>query len=99
MIEPEYDHAQLPGHEQAAAFWVGAMIATQAIAVYIDADRSRGPFGASPDFDALPARLKVRILEACEAEFKRQRIKLLRESLKIGDPTVADLASMASDPS
>ncbi len=97
MIELKYDPQQLPGHEQAAAFWVGAMIATQAIPVYIAADRSPGPLGAPPDFDALPARLKVRILEACEAEFKRQRIKLLKESLKSGDRTVADLAAMVDD--
>ena len=92
MSEPVTNLAQLPGHEQAAVFRVGAMIATQAIAVYVDVEQSRGPFGAPPDFDALPARLKVRILEACEAEFKRQRTKLLQESLAIGDPTVADLA-------
>ena len=97
MTEPVRDPAQLPGHEQAAVFRVGAMIATQAIAVYVEVDRSPGPFGAPPDFDALPARLKVRILEACEAEFRRQRMKLLQESLAIGDPTVADLAVTASD--
>ena len=38
------DPTQLPGHEQAAAFWVGALIATQAIAVYVEPDRSGGPF-------------------------------------------------------
>ena len=50
------DPTQLPGHEQAAAFWVGALIATQAIAVYVEPDRSGGPFDVSHEFDHLPAR-------------------------------------------
>ena len=45
----------LPGHEQAAAFRVGALIATQAIAVYIEPDRSPGPYDVPCEFDRLPA--------------------------------------------
>ena len=86
------DPTQLPGHEQAAAFWVGALIATQAIAVYVEPDRSGGPFDMSHDFDRLPARFKVSILSACEEEFRRRREVLLRDSLAASDPTVADLA-------
>lgn len=86
------DGTYLPGHEQAAAFWVGALIATQAIAVYIEPDRSGGPFDVSHDFDRLPARLKIRILEACEDEFRRRRESLLSDSLAAGDPTAANLA-------
>ena len=97
MIEPPMNPAQLPGHEQAATFWVGALIATQSIVVYVDADRSGGPLGPSPGFDALPARLKVRVLEACEEEFRRLRLNLLQEGLDSGDPTVADLVTTATD--
>jgi len=96
MTELKTDPDRLPGHEQVAAFWVGATLATQAIAVYIDAGRSQGPYGTSPDFDALPARLKIRTLEACEQEFERWREKLLQECLEAGDPTVTDHISKGS---
>ena len=79
-----------PGHEQAASFWVGAIIATEAIAVYIDTDRQGGPYDAC-DFDSLPTPLRLRILEACEREFKTRRDKLLNESLEAGDPSVEHL--------
>jgi len=94
MREPIEDPSQLPGHEQAAVFRVGALIATQAIAVYVESDRSGGPYAPSADFDALPARLKLRILEACEQEFRRQRERLLEDSLAAGDPTMADLGEL-----
>ena len=58
MTESKTDPDRLPGHEQLAAFWVSATLATQAIAVYIDADRSPESYGDSPDFDALPARIE-----------------------------------------
>lgn len=90
------DRTELPGHEQAAAFWVGALIATQAIAVYVEPDRSGGPFDGSHEFDQLPARLKISILKACEEEFPRRREAVLRDSIKMGDPTVTDLADELS---
>lgn len=90
------DHTQLPGHEQVAAFRVNALIATQAIAVYVEPDRSGGPFDVSYDFERLPARLKISILAACEEEFRRRREVLLRESLAARDPTVIDLGARAT---
>lgn len=72
-------HAQLPGHEQAAAFWVGALIATEGIAVYIDADRSGGPFDTTYEFERLPKALQISILKACEEAFRRRREALLRD--------------------
>lgn len=92
MIEPIKDPSQLPGHEQVAAFRVGAMLATQAIAVYVEPDQSGWPYRSSTDFEALPVRLKIRILEACEDEFKRRRQSLVKDSVAAGDPTVMDLA-------
>jgi hypothetical protein len=96
MLEPIIDPSKLPGHEQAAAFRVGALIATQAIAVYVEADRSGGPYASATDFDALPARMRLRILEACEGEFRRLRERLLKDSLAAGDPTMADLGESGS---
>ena len=82
----------LPGHEQAAAFRVGALIATQGIAVYIEQDRSAGPYDVPSDFDRLPARLKISILAACEEEFRRRKELLVPDSVESGDPTVADFS-------
>ena len=79
-----------PGHEQAASFWVDAFIATEAVAVYIDTDQQDGPYNAC-DFDSLPTLLKLRVLEACEKEFKERRDKLLKDSLEAEDPTVEHL--------
>lgn len=87
---------QLPGHEQAAAFWVGAFIATQAIAVYIEPDRSGGPFDGPQDFDRLPPRLKIRVLEACEEEFRRRREILLGKRRGAGDWTVSELTEQTA---
>lgn len=75
---------QLPGHEQAAAFWVGALIATEAIAVYIEPDKSDGPFPSPYEFERLPTPLKISILAACEGAFRRRRERLLQD-LQTGD--------------
>ena len=91
MIEPMKDPSQLPGHEQAAAFRVGAMLATQSIAVYVEPEEPGGPYGPPTAFDALPVRLRIRILEACENEFRSRRRELIKNSLAVGDPTVADV--------
>jgi hypothetical protein len=77
--------AQLPGHEQVAEFWVGALLATQAVAAYVEPDRKGGPFDALHPFDRLPARLKIRVLEACEQEFRRRKEALIREFREEGD--------------
>ncbi len=53
------ESTKLPGHEQAASFWVGVFIATQAIAVYIENDRKSGPYDVPYEFDSLPTRLKL----------------------------------------
>lgn len=90
-MEPNKDPSQLPGHEQAAVFRVGAMLATQAIVVYVEPDQSGWPYEPPTDFDALPVRLKIRILEACEEEFRHRRQTLIKDSVAAGDPTVADL--------
>lgn len=74
--------AQLPGHEQVAGFWVGALLATQAVAAYVEPDRKGGPFDP---FDRLPARLKIRVLEACAQEFRRRKEALIREFREEGD--------------
>lgn len=91
VIERSNSPSQLPGHEQAALFRVGAVIATEAIAVYIDSDRVDGTYAPPAEFDTLPLRLKLRILEACAQAFTRRREELLKDSLTAGDPWVADL--------
>jgi hypothetical protein len=75
----EKDSPRLPGHEQAAAFRVGAIVATQAITVYIEPERPAGPYDVPCEFDRLPARLKIAILAACEEEFKHLKQRLIRE--------------------
>ena len=85
------DTASIPAHEQVAEFRVGAILATQAIAVYVD---SEGPSGARSEasrFDDLPARLKIRILAACEDEFRRRKDDIVRSGVERGDWTVANL--------
>jgi hypothetical protein len=82
--------SRLPGHEEAAAFRVGALIATQAIAVYVEPDRSTGTYGVPCDFDRLPARLRISILAACEEEFRRRKEIAVRDSLESGDQTARD---------
>lgn len=85
------DTSSIPAHEQVAEFRVGAILATQAVAVYVD---SAGPSGARAEtsrFDDLPERLKIRILAACEDEFRRRKDDLVRRGAERGDWTVADL--------
>lgn len=81
------DLLQLPGHEQVAAFWVGALLATQAVAAYVEPDRKGGPFDAGQSFERLPTPLKIRVLEACEEAFRCQREALVREYQAEGDRT------------
>ena len=90
------ENKRYPGHEQAASFWVGAVLATEAIAVYIDTDRQGSPYDAC-DFDSLPTPLRVRILEACEKEFRSRKDKLLKDSLAAGDASVEHLRIPALD--
>ena len=47
--------ARLPGREQVAGFLVGALLATQAVAAYVEPDRKGGPFDTAHPFDRLPA--------------------------------------------
>ena len=77
--------SRLPGHEQAAAFRVGAIIATQAIAVYVEPERSAGTYDVPCDFDQLPARLRISILAACEDEFRRRKEVAIRDSRQSRD--------------
>lgn len=86
------NNPQLPGHEQAAAFRVGALIATQAIAVYIEPDRSPGPYDVPCDFDRLPARLRISILAACEEEFGRRKQMLIRDNPESWERSLVDSA-------
>lgn len=73
--------SELPGHEQAASFRVGAILATEAIAVCIEPNRPSGVHDAPCAFDRLPVvRLRINILAACEEEFRRQKQKLIRDS-------------------
>lgn len=72
------DPLSLPGHGPVAAFRVGAILATQAIAVYAEPERTGGTNDLSSAFERLPTPLKVRIFEACEEAFRQQREALLR---------------------
>jgi hypothetical protein len=85
------DTASIPAHEQVAEFRVGAILATQAIAVYIDSDGFSRVHGEAGGFDNLPPRLKIRILAACEAEFRRRKEALIRNGIEKQDWRVADL--------
>jgi hypothetical protein len=83
--------ASIPAHEQVAEFRVGAILATEAIAVYVDSDGATGPNRQAGSFDDLPERLKIRILGACEDEFRRCKEDLIRRGVERGDWTLADL--------
>ena len=78
------DPAQVPGHGPVAAFRVEAILATQAIAVYVELDRAVGPNDPAAAFERLPPRLRMRVLEACEAEFRRRREALIRAHPMVG---------------
>ncbi len=82
----------VPVHDQIAGFRVGAILATQAIAVYIDLDGPSGQYGAGQSFNDLPPRLKVRVLAACEEEFRRRKEDLIRDGERSRDWTLGDLA-------
>jgi hypothetical protein len=70
----------LPSHEQIATFQVSALLGTQAVAAYVvESDRPGDPFAPAPSFDCLPTPLKIRVLEACEEAFRRQREAVARD--------------------
>jgi len=82
--------ANVPTHEQIAEFRVGAVLATQAIAVYIDSDGTSGRRREERHFEDLPDRLKIRVLAAFEDEFRRRKENLMRADLEKTDVTVDD---------
>jgi hypothetical protein len=83
--------APIPAHEQVAEFRVGAILATQAIAVYIDSEGTTGAHQQGSSFDDLPGRLKIRVFAACENEFRRCKEDLTRLGVERGEWTLADL--------
>jgi hypothetical protein len=85
------ESASMPAHEQVAEFRVGAILATQAVAVYVDSEGCSAAPGEAGRFDDLPERLKIRILSACEDEFRRRKEAVIRNGMKKRDWTVADL--------
>ena len=82
--------AIIPTHEQIAEFRVGAVLATQAIAVYIDSDGKSGRCREARNFEDLPDRLKIRVLAACEDEFRRRKEQMMRADLERKDATEED---------
>jgi hypothetical protein len=73
------DPLPLSSHEQIATFRVGAILGTQAVAAYVESDRPGDPFASAPSFERLPTPLKIRVLEACEEAFRRQREAVARD--------------------
>lgn len=73
------DPSPLPSHEQIATFRVSALLGTQAVAAYVEPDRPGDPFAPAPSFERLPTPLKIRVLEACEEAFRRQREAVARD--------------------
>jgi len=47
--------ARLPGHEQVAGFWAGALLATQTVAACVEPDRKGDPLDTAHPFNRLPA--------------------------------------------
>ena len=82
--------ASIPTHEQIAEFRVGAILATQAIAVYIDSDGMSGDHREAGNFEDLPDRLKIRVLAACEDAFRRRKEDLMRADLERKGATEED---------
>lgn len=82
--------ASIPTHEQIAEFRVGAVLATQAIAVYIDSYGQPGRHREAGNFEDLPPRLKIRVLAACEDAFRRRKEDLMRADLEKKDATEED---------
>ena len=72
------DPARFPGHGPVAAFRVEAILATQAVVVWVEPDHAAGPNDPAAAFERLPPRLQARVLEACEAEFRQRREALVR---------------------
>jgi hypothetical protein len=85
------ESVSIPANEQVAEFRVGAILATQAVAVYVDSEGCSAARGEAGRFDDLPERLKLRILAACEDEFRRRKETLIRDGMKKRDWTVDDL--------
>jgi hypothetical protein len=77
--------ASIPAHEQVTELRVGAILATQAIAVYIDSEGTTGAHQQASSFDELPARLKIRVLAACEDELRRRKEDLIRRGVERGN--------------
>ncbi len=73
------DSLPLSSHEQIATFRVGAILGTQAVAAYVESDRTSDPFAPASSFERLPTLLKIRVLEACEEAFRHQREVLVRD--------------------
>ena len=55
------------------------------IAVYVDSEGLSAARGEAGRFDDLPERLKIRILAACEDEFRRRKEALIRNGMKKRD--------------
>jgi hypothetical protein len=89
--------ASIPAHEQVTELRVGAILATQAIAVYIDSEGTTGAHQQASSFDELPARLKIRVLAACEDELRRCKEDLIRRGVERGDWTRADLVKRRAE--
>jgi hypothetical protein len=77
--------ASIPVHEQIAELRVGAILGTQAIAVYIDSEGATTAHRQASSFDDLPWRLKVRVLAACEDELRRCKEDLIRRGVERGN--------------
>ena len=82
--------ASIPTHEQIAELRVGAVLATQAIAVYIDSDGTSGHRREARHFEDLPDRLKIRVLAACEDAFRCRKEDFMRADLEKKDATEED---------
>lgn len=77
--------ATIPVHEQVAEFRVGAILATQAIAVYIESQGTTGGHRQTSSFDDLPELLKLRVFAACEEEFRRRKEECFHLGVERGD--------------
>ena len=83
--------ASIPAHEPVAELRVGAILATQAIAAYMDSEGTNGADRQASSFDDLPERLKIRVLAACEDAFRHCKEDLIRLGVERGEWTLADL--------
>lgn len=86
LLEVTVIHAApIPAHEQIAEFRIGAILATQAIVVYVDSEAFSGARREASSFDDLPERLKIKVLAVCEDEFRRRKEGLIRRGTERGD--------------